>query len=94
MAHVKSKIELCRDSKDDFLLSLAMDSKADYLITGDNDLLDLKTIGKTKIYYHSRLLRQIKVGKHANVNLSLARNRFQNVMLCNDMHGMQVISHQ
>ena len=49
IVQVISKIELCRDPKDDFLLSLATDSKADYLITGDKDLLDLKTIGKTKI---------------------------------------------
>ena len=39
----------CRDPKDNFLLELAMDGKADYLITGDNDLLTLKSIGKTKI---------------------------------------------
>ena len=62
MAQVKSKIELCRDPKDDFLLSLAMDSKADYLITGDNDLLGLKTIGKTKIITITDYFRQIKVG--------------------------------
>lgn len=46
---VKSVIEICRDKKDNFLLSLAKDSKADYLITGDQDLLILKTIEKTKI---------------------------------------------
>jgi putative PIN family toxin of toxin-antitoxin system len=46
---VVSQIKLCRDPKDDFLLSLAMDSKADYLITGDNDLLDQRTIGRTRI---------------------------------------------
>jgi putative PIN family toxin of toxin-antitoxin system len=49
IAEVKSNLELCRDPKDNFLLSLAKDSKADYLITGDKDLLDLKTIGRTKI---------------------------------------------
>jgi hypothetical protein len=63
IAQVKSKIELCRDPKDDFLLSLATDSKADYLITGDNDLLDLKTIGKTKIITMTDYLK--KVGRHA-----------------------------
>ena len=49
MIEVKSKIELCKDSKDDFLLPLAIDSKADFLITGDNYLLDFKKIGQTKI---------------------------------------------
>jgi len=32
---IKSKVNLCRDKKDDFLLSLAIDSEADYLITGE-----------------------------------------------------------
>jgi len=31
------------------LLSLSIDSKADYLITGDHDLLELKIFNKTKI---------------------------------------------
>ena len=46
---VKSNVLICRDPKDNFLLSLAKDSKADYLVTGDNDLLDLKLFGKTRI---------------------------------------------
>ena len=46
---VKSKINVCRDPKDNFLLALAKDGKAHYLLTGDKDLLDLKAYGKTKI---------------------------------------------
>lgn len=46
---VNIHIHACRDPKDDFLLSLAAKSKADYLITGDADLLVLKKIKKTKI---------------------------------------------
>jgi len=46
---VVSSITLCRDAKDNFLLSLATDSQADYLLTGDKDLLVLKTIGITQI---------------------------------------------
>jgi predicted nucleic acid-binding protein len=46
---IKSKIKACRDPKDDFLLSLAVDGKATHLITGDKDLLILKKFGKTKI---------------------------------------------
>lgn len=46
---VVSNVDICRDAKDNFLLSLAKDSKADYLLTGDSDLLDLKKYGKTKI---------------------------------------------
>ncbi len=32
---------LCRDAKDDYLLALLQQSKANFLITGDNDLLVL-----------------------------------------------------
>ena len=46
---VKSKITACRDEKDNFLLSLSVDGNADFLITGDDDLLTLKKIDKTKI---------------------------------------------
>lgn len=46
---VTSKVEVCRDSKDDFLLSLSKDSKADFLITGDKDLLVLEKFESTRI---------------------------------------------
>ncbi|SMD34872.1 hypothetical protein SAMN04488029_2224 [Reichenbachiella faecimaris] len=46
---VISKVNVCRDPNDDFLLALAKDAKADFLITGDKDLLTLKVFEKTKI---------------------------------------------
>lgn len=46
---VTSIVNLCRDEKDNFLLALAKDGKATHLITGDNDLLILQKIDKTKI---------------------------------------------
>lgn len=46
---VTSEIQLCRDPKDDFLLSLAQDGNATHLITGDKDLLEIKVLGKTLI---------------------------------------------
>ena len=45
----KSAVRLSRDSKDNFLLALALKSNADYLITGDDDLLVLNQVGRTKI---------------------------------------------
>lgn len=39
---VSTAITDCRDTKDNFLLSLVVDSKSDYLVTGDSDLLTLK----------------------------------------------------
>lgn len=46
---IESIVTVCRDPNDNFLLALAKDGKADYLLTGDNDLLVIKKLGKTKI---------------------------------------------
>ena len=47
--NIISNITVCRDPKDNFLLNLAVDGNADYLITGDKDLLILEKINNTKI---------------------------------------------
>ena len=39
----------CRDPKDDYLLELALVSDADFLVTGDKDLLEVKKIGNCQI---------------------------------------------
>jgi putative PIN family toxin of toxin-antitoxin system len=46
---ITSLIDLCRDKMDNYLLSLANDSGADFIITGDNDLLELIKLNKTVI---------------------------------------------
>jgi putative PIN family toxin of toxin-antitoxin system len=46
---VKTLVRVCRDEKDNFLLSLAIDSNASYLLTGDLDLLALKSFNNTTI---------------------------------------------
>jgi uncharacterized protein len=46
---VNSIVKECRDSKDDFLLALAMDGNATHLITGDLDLLSMKKFKNTEI---------------------------------------------
>ena len=46
---VNSDVKICRDKKDNFLLALARESKANFLITGDKDLLILKKFENTKI---------------------------------------------
>jgi putative PIN family toxin of toxin-antitoxin system len=46
---IKTKISVCRDPKDNFLLSLAVDGKADFLLTGDHDLLVLEKYDSTII---------------------------------------------
>ena len=49
LINVISRLALCRDEDDNFLLALAKDAKADFLITGDKDLLVLKKFEITSI---------------------------------------------
>ena len=53
---VKSVVDICRDPKDNFLLALSKDGKANILLSGDKDLLTLGKFGKTKILTISELL--------------------------------------
>ena len=54
--NVESKIDICRDPKDIFLLSLSIDSHADFLLTGDIDLLIIEKIENTVILTISNFL--------------------------------------
>ncbi|SNS02812.1 hypothetical protein SAMN06295967_102122 [Belliella buryatensis] len=58
LIRVESKINECRDPKDNFLLSLSVDGKADFLVTGDSDLLVLGKIEKTKIVSWAEFISQ------------------------------------
>ncbi|MEX0813749.1 MAG: putative toxin-antitoxin system toxin component, PIN family [Chitinophagales bacterium] len=60
LVNIKSNLQVCRDKKDNFLLNLSVDSKADYLITGDKDLLVLKEIKKTKILTFTDFIQCLK----------------------------------
>jgi uncharacterized protein len=44
-----SPVSICRDPKDNHILSLAKDAGADYIITGDKDLLVLEKFEETII---------------------------------------------
>lgn len=57
---VESIVDICRDAKDNFLLALSKDGKADFLITGDKDLLDLEKYSKSKILTISKFLEEMK----------------------------------
>lgn len=43
------KTDICRDKKDNQILDLCLAGRADYLVTGDKDLLYLKKFKTTKI---------------------------------------------
>lgn len=53
---IKSKVKICRDPNDDFLLSLAKDGKANFLLTGDKDLLEIEKFEETSIVKYSDFL--------------------------------------
>lgn len=57
----KQKVKLCRDPKDNQFLELCMAASADYLITGDKDLLSLKKFELTQIVTPKQFL--VKISK-------------------------------
>lgn len=46
---IREKTDICRDKKDNFLLDLASNGNADYLVTGDQDLLVIGEFQGTRI---------------------------------------------
>jgi uncharacterized protein len=55
---IGQKFDVCRDVKDNMFLDLAFACQADYLISGDKDLLSLETFESTKIILPSVFLSQ------------------------------------
>ncbi len=56
------KIPVCRDPDDRSFLELAMAGKADYLVSGDKDLISLGVVGRCPIVTPARFLDELKVG--------------------------------
>ncbi len=54
---IRESVTACRDPKDDKFLELAVNGKADYLITGDRDLLVLDPFRNIQIISPSDFLR-------------------------------------
>jgi putative PIN family toxin of toxin-antitoxin system len=48
---------ITRDAKDDYLLAYALVGRADYLVTGDNDLLSLGEVARLRIVRPSDFLK-------------------------------------
>lgn len=62
LVEITSTVAACRDPKDDFLLALAKDGRAHYLITGDKDLLSLGKFEQTAIVTFSEFIKKVNVG--------------------------------
>lgn len=57
---IKTIVRLSKDANDNYLLSMSLDCVADYLVTGDPDLLELNEFGKTKILTMSEFIKIIE----------------------------------
>ena len=61
------EVKLCRDSKDDKFLDLALNGEASYLITGDTDLLILHPFQNISVinprYFWHEIIEKIKTTK-------------------------------
>jgi putative PIN family toxin of toxin-antitoxin system len=55
---VEEHVAACRDPKDDKFLALAVAGKADCIIAGDNDLLDMVAYGGIPIYRAAEFLKR------------------------------------
>ncbi len=52
--------KVTRDWKDDYLLAYALVGQADYLVTGDNDLLVLQQVGNLSIVSPQEFLKTLQ----------------------------------
>lgn len=53
----KSRVSICKDDADNRVLECAIDGKADYIVTGDKHLLDIRVIKEIKILNTAEFLK-------------------------------------
>lgn len=56
----QNKTQVCRDPKDNQILDLCASGNADYLVTGDKDLLILRKFENTSILNPKQFLKMLK----------------------------------
>ncbi|GBE94082.1 putative toxin-antitoxin system toxin component, PIN family [Nostoc cycadae] len=56
---ITTEVSICRDPKDNYLLALAKDSAANFLVTGDQDLLVIKIFENTEIITYQEFLLKL-----------------------------------
>ncbi len=59
----KVTVKASRDPEDDKFLAAALEAQADYIVTGDKDLLDLKAYKNVRIVTPARFLRGLRSGR-------------------------------
>jgi putative PIN family toxin of toxin-antitoxin system len=63
---IQENIKICRDSKDDKFLEVAINGKANYLITGDQDLLILNPFRQIEIITINEFLTRFNSSNNHN----------------------------
>lgn len=58
--HPATVVEICRDPDDNLLLSIAVDGQADYVVSGDKDMLDLVQIQEIPIITPAEFLAKFE----------------------------------
>ena len=61
LVEVIEKVQECRDPKDDKILELALNGQAEYIVTGDKDLLVLHPFRNVKIVTAEEFLRAVEI---------------------------------
>lgn len=56
----KEKVNICRDIRDNKLLECALEAKSDFIVTGDKDLLVLKSFRGIPIITAKEFLRRLR----------------------------------
>ena len=57
LVEIYEKVEVCRDPKDDKILELALNGQAEYIVSGDKDLLVLNPFRNVKIVTPEEFLK-------------------------------------
>ncbi len=62
LVEVIERVQECRDPKDDKILELALNGQAEYIVSGDKDLLVLNPFRDVKIVTAEEFLRVVPIG--------------------------------
>lgn len=60
IVEIKTKVNVCRDKKDNKFIETALSAKVDFLVSGDEDLLSLKKYKDVKIIVAKEFLEILK----------------------------------
>jgi putative PIN family toxin of toxin-antitoxin system len=61
LVEITERVQECRDPKDDKILELALNGQAEYIISGDKDLLVLNPFRDVKIIAAEEFLRAVQI---------------------------------